>query len=424
MMDAGIKGQMWVAKATMPANDEANGVQDVVCQAVDELSEGIEGGVKYTRPGVKDIEVEWTGYRSNASASEPLPNVSEEEKYKRLMQDPARTSETTVLYLHGGAYYLCDPATHRSFTVRLAQESKGRVCSVRYRLAPQTAFPGQLIDSLLVYLSLMYPPEGAIHEAVPAEKIVFAGDSAGGHLSFCLLQLLLQLHRSSDGVPVVKFHGRDVHVPLPAGASANSGWLDIARAMPSIARNARWDYLPFADHSSTIPYPKEAGVWPTDPPRGDLFCDLSALDHPLVALLLADWTNAPPLWMNTGEEMLTDEDVLVATRAAQAGVTVHFEQYEAMPHCFGLLIQTLPQSNRMMKSWGEWLRRVVAEPATLKTNGTWVPAPYKGKAGEKQIDVLRMESVGIEEATRLIRQAKKERIAGYGDGTALPKPTL
>lgn len=172
-----------------------------------------------------------------------------------------------------------------------------------------------------------------MHEAIPAEKIIFGGDSAGGNLSFALLQLLLQLHRSSEGIPVVRFHGRDVHIPLPAGVSANSGWFDISRAMPSIVGNAKYDYLPPANHDSVgigANFPKDS-IWPQNPPRGDLFCDLSLLDHPLVSVVVAEsWKTSCPLWMCTGQEMLGDEDVLVAARAAGQGVKVHFEQYEGI----------------------------------------------------------------------------------------------
>jgi hypothetical protein len=38
------------------------------------------------------------------------------------------------------------------------------------------------------------------------------------------------------------------------------------------------------------------------------------------------------LYIETGEELLTDEDKHVAMQAAKQGVKVVFEQYETMPH--------------------------------------------------------------------------------------------
>lgn len=428
LIDPGVKGKTWIAKAVIakpPAEENGgHGVEDAVCKAVDDMK-GKDAEIKYTRPGMSDIEVEWTGYRPDAAKDETMPDISEEEKYKRLMGEPTRTSETTILYFHGGAYYLADPATHRALTSGLAKESNGRVCSIRYRLAPQTAFPGQLVDALMVYLSLLYPPEGSMHEAVGAEKIVFGGDSAGGNLSFGLLQLLLQMHRAAEGVvPVVKFWGRDVHVPLPAGVSADSGWFDISRAMPSVVGNAGWDYLPPANHDDAVArFPKD-DVWPTEPPRGDLFCDLSLLDHPLASVVIADsWATSPPLWMCTGQEMLADEDCLVASRAAKQGVKVHFEQYEAMPHVFQLLLPFLPTADRCIKSWGNWARRCVEEPESLKTEGYFIPAK-KGDAG-KEVDVVNMPAVNYDEAWGLVKTAKLRRMQGYeGEAKAMPKAAL
>jgi len=364
----------------------------------------------YTRPGLEDVEVEWTGFRPDAGKEEALPDVDEREKYKRLMAEPTRTSDTTILYFHGGAYYLCDPYTHRLQCSRLAKESKGKVCSVRYRLAPQAAFPGQLLDALMVYLSLIYPAPDSLHGPIPASNIVLAGDSAGGNLSFALLQLLLQFHRTSSN-PTVLFHDKEVQIPLPAGATANSGWFDISRCMPSLESNAKYDYLPPPDHDlSTFPF-KDDTAWPADPPRGDLFCDLSLLDHPLVSMLAADdWSNSPPLWLSTGWEMLHDEDAFVASRAASQGVEVQFEEYEAMPHCFQMLLPTLATSDMCFRSWGEFCRRCVEEPTSVETSGKLVRA----KSGEEEaLEMDRLSELSLEEVRRRVTDAKERRVKAF-----------
>ena len=420
LKDPGIKGKMWIAKATIPApkeNDES--LRSAVFRAVDDMA---DGPVNYSKPGLVDIEVEWTGFRPEAGKEERLPDISEEDKFKRLMDEPQRTSNTTVLYFHGGAYYLCDPTTHRPLCSRLGKETHGRVCSVRYRLAPQTAFPGQLLDAFMMYLSLLYPPPGSMHEAVPAAHIVFGGDSAGGNLAFALLQLLLQLHRTSEH-PTVRFHGKEVSVPLPAGVTANSGWFDMCRSMPSILSNAKYDYLPPPDHREPLSAFPADSIWPTDPPRGDLFCDLSLLDHPLASPLAAEsWKGAPPLWIETGQEMLADEDCIVASRAASQGVTVQFEEYEAMPHCFSMLLPALPTADRCMRSWGDFCRRCVEEPESVKTNGTYIHA----KGGKEDSTVVSKASqITIEEARKLMREAKERRLKGNEkEGKTMPKPSL
>lgn len=421
LRDPGVKGKMWVAKATMQKPAE-NDVRDLVVRTVEEMK---EGPISFTSPESADVPFEWTTWRSEAGKDEALPEISEQEKYTRLMAEPTRTSDTTILYFHGGAYYLCGNPTHRAMVSLLAKEAKGRVASIAYRLAPQTAFPGQLLDAFTSYLNLLYPPPGSFHEAVRPEHIVLAGDSAGGNLSIALLQFLLQLHRSSgtDGVPIVKFNGRDVHVPLPAGATANSGWFDIARALPSIQTNADFDYLPGTDKEDVLSTFPSDEAWPADPPRGDLFCDLSLLDHPLVSPVVApDWARSPPLWFCAGREMLYDEVTAVASRAAQQGVRVQFEMYEAMPHCFQLLMPHRANSARCLANWGDFCRRCVEEPATLRTVGVEIRA----KGGEdRPVDVLSVGKVGLDEAKRLVRAAKEKRLAGYEkEGKAMPKPSI
>lgn len=419
LRDPGIKGPVWIAKATINAPpQEDGGIEAAVFKAVDDMK---LGHVDYGKPSLADLTVEWTGARPGAKKNEPLPDISEEEKFKRLLAEPSRKSEVTILYFHGGAYYLADPSSHRSLVTKIATESSGCLCSVRYRLAPQTAFPGQLMDAFMVYLSLLYPPPGSMHQAIPAKNIVLGGDSAGGNLVFALLQLLLQLHRASPS-PTVRFHGQTVPVPLPAGASANSGWFDVSRSMPSLTRNAKYDYLPSPTEDAMSHFAADS-IWPTNPPRGDLFCDLSLLDHPLVSPVGAEsWKGAPPLWFCTGEEMLTDEDCVVASLAASQGVKVTWEQYQAMPHCFAMLITHLATGDRCIKSWAAFARKCVEAPETLQTNGTYIHAKT-GK--EDTVDVEKVTTITVADARSYMAKAKQKRLAGMEkEGKGVPKPNL
>lgn len=424
LKDPGIKGKLWVAKATMQAPTAGEeSLVGAVIEAIEDMKPEGAGSLDYTKPELAAVEVEWTGYRPNAGSVEGLPDITEEVKYNQMLAEPSRTSNTTILYFHGGAYYLCDPATHRALCSQLAKETHGRVCNVRYRLAPQTSFPGQLLDALMVYLTLLYPPPGSMHEAVPAKDIVFAGDSAGGNLSIALLQLLLQFHRTSDN-PTLRFHGKDVHVPLPAGASANSGWFDISRAMPSLMTNLAWDYLPPPndDEPITSRFPPDE-AWPSKPARGDFFCDLSLLDHPLVSPLAAgSWENSPPMFLCLGQEMLADEVKVVASQAASQGVQVQYEEYEAMPHCFALLLQALPAADKLMSSWGDFCRRCVEEPGSVKTNGHF----YHAKTlKEDSVDVPAATDISLPKAQKLMSEAKGRRVQAHEKAMkTMPRSTL
>lgn len=98
LKDPGIKGRMWVSKVKAPRPPE-NDVLDALLNAIDALKEGEE---TYSIPNLIDVEAEWTGFRGGVNAKTPQPEISEESKYERLMEEVKE--DLTVLYLHGGAY--------------------------------------------------------------------------------------------------------------------------------------------------------------------------------------------------------------------------------------------------------------------------------------------------------------------------------
>lgn len=171
--DSGVKGKIWVSSYASPPPPETD-IRDSLLNAVESMRDPSvkEGSIRI--PPFAHVEAEWTGYRAAASKKEPLPKLSEAAKYNEMMKECQ--GPTTVLYFHGGAYYLFDPASHRPTVKKLAQMTKGRCYSVRYRLAPQNPFPTALLDALISYFTLLYPPPDAFHEAVKPEHIVFAGD--------------------------------------------------------------------------------------------------------------------------------------------------------------------------------------------------------------------------------------------------------
>lgn len=369
LRDPGVKGKMWVSKVTMPAPSE-EAVLDLLVNTIDALKRGDES---YSRPALLPVEAEWTCYRADVADNAPEPSISEAEKYENIMKEV--TNDVTLLYFHGGALYLMDPCTQRSAVSKYSKITGGRVFSVRYRLAPQNPFPAALLDAFISYLSLLYPPAGAIHNPVPASQIVFTGDSAGANISLVLLQTLLQIHRSAPTgtIPTVIFHGKEVEIPLPAGLALSSPSLDLTRSMPSTETNAIYDYLPAPSIALTKSVP--CAIWPANPPRAYLYCEGSMLCHPLVSpLSVESWVGAPPIFVVSGEEMLADEGKAFVQKAAAQGVTVVWEQYEAMPHCFALLLEGNPAGAMSFDTWAEFVKRVVQNPEEIVTSAEFITA--------------------------------------------------
>ncbi|GAA93508.1 uncharacterized protein L969DRAFT_51797 [Mixia osmundae IAM 14324] len=146
--------------------------------------------------------------------------------------------QPTLLYLHGGAYFLCSVDTHKYLIWRMARKIGGRAFAVTYRLAPQFPFPCGLQDCLAAYLYLIRPPQGAKHKPVDPSKIIIGGDSAGGGMTLALLCLL-----------------RDMNLPMPGGGLLISPWVDLCHSFPSIIQNTATDILPsfgFMNKPSTL----------------------------------------------------------------------------------------------------------------------------------------------------------------------------
>lgn len=397
MKDPGIRGKMLISKVTLPTPGEDD-LRQALLTTIDELKEWNE---KYTAPTLIPVEAEWTGHQVGASSEAPRLGLSEAQHYSRLMAEVS--SDVTILYLHGGAFYLCDPCTHRIHCSRLARLTGGRCLSVRYRLAPQHAFPAALLDAFLAYVSLLSPPPGAFHTPVKASKIVICGDSAGGNLALSLLQLLLHLNRSRS---IIRFNHQDISIPLPAGVAVNSAWTDMMRCMPSTVENAKYDYLPLPPTRKEIASVLPCSIWPTEPFRGNIYCDTSILCHPLVSPLAAeDWWGSCPIWLGYGQEMLLDDGKYVAAQAAKQGVSVVWEEWEAMPHAFALVLKGIPQSKKFFKDWAAFCSRVVEQGGEgINTQGTWFAA--KGKR-EEDVDVQALGAMSREEVRLVMKNARE-----------------
>ncbi|KAE8387750.1 Alpha/Beta hydrolase protein [Aspergillus alliaceus] len=406
MRDPGIKGHMWISKVTLPQPEDD--VQVAVFKAFEDLK---LGGETYDIPGVVPVEAEWTGYRNGVNKNEPQPEISEEEKYKELRKEAQ--ADTVILYLHGGAYFLMDPCTHRDPVAQLSKKTGAPVLSVRYRLAPQHPFPSALVDALVAYLTLIAPPPGSFHAPVPASKIILSGDSAGGNLCLVLLQTILTLRRVS---PTVRFHGQETLVELPAGLAMSSPWCDITRSMPSVVDNALYDYLaPPSQVPETLFQPPRVpadSVWPRNPPRVDLYANADAIIHPLVSPLAARkelWKDSPPIYMNMGEEGLADEGLILARKMHQVGVPVVVEQFEGMPHCFGLIMIKTPAGKRFFDGMSKFCNDVVAGRVGSPGNLTYIG--YKLRS-TREIPLDKAVSLTDEEVDERLRKTAQWRIEG------------
>ena len=235
------------------------------------------------------------------------------------------SSDLTLLYLHGGGYFGCSPASHRAITASFAMQGF-RVFAPEYRLAPENRFPAAIEDATAAY-------RGLLAEGCTAQRLAVAGDSAGGGLS---LSLLLALRAAA--------------APQPAAAALFSPWTDLAATGDSIRTNAnRCAMFNGPDIGPTARY----YLGEADP------------RNPLASPLYADLAGLPPLLIHVGaDEALRDDSTRLAERAHAAGVPVELKIWPVVPHAWQLAPHLVPEARQSLREASDFLRaRASAQPA-------------------------------------------------------------
>ncbi|HEX5661663.1 MAG TPA: alpha/beta hydrolase [Polyangiales bacterium] len=247
----------------------------------------------------------------------------------RFRAPRARGDEPTVLYIHGGGYVTCSPASHRDSTARIAHVAGARVIAPYYRLAPEHPFPAALEDVLRVYRALL-------QQGTPPERLVIGGDSAGGGLA---LALMLRL--------------REEGVTLPRAAFLISPWVDLSVTRELLENTAPHDYL-----GAEVTFE-----------NGRAYAGMEPLTNPLISPALADLAGLPPLLVQSGEwELLNEQHHRFVARARAAGVDVQLEQAPGMLHAYTCFAGVVPAGRAALASIGQFVRQQTASPVrTLNT---------------------------------------------------------
>lgn len=225
--------------------------------------------------------------------------------------------DRVVLYLHGGGYSIGSIDTHRDLVSRLVGASQISALVPDYRLAPEHPFPAQLDDARATYHWLL-------EQGFAPERIIIAGDSAGGGLT---LSTLLSL--------------RDNDEPLPAGGVCLSPWTDLRATGNSMRGNRRHDYV----HKRTLEaYAKR-------------FVERHDLTNPLAAPLHADLHDLPPLLIQAGgAETLLDDAVRLCSQAREAGTEVELDIEPDMIHVWQAFARLTPKADQAVARIGAFVR--------------------------------------------------------------------
>ena len=98
----------------------------------------------------------------------------------RVYQPYGDRTTAAVLFCHGGGFVLCDLESHDALCRELCLHTGMTVVSVDYRRAPEHRAPAAALDCIAAFDWLT---EHAGHLGVDADRVIAAGDSAGGNLA-------------------------------------------------------------------------------------------------------------------------------------------------------------------------------------------------------------------------------------------------
>jgi monoterpene epsilon-lactone hydrolase len=207
-----------------------------------------------------------------------------------------------ILYIHGGAFCLCNTGTHKGLLFRMAKKTNCVILSVNYRTSPEHQFPIPLNDCLIAYTYLL----GIVKDS---NKIFIAGDSAGGNLA---IQLMAE---------IIKYD-----LPKPFGLILISPWTDLTDNGKNLSwkNNGNHDYLtPTLSYFFAQQYIKDTNI---------TLNDVSPL---FISNLILK--NFPRMLIEFGEsEVLHDQIYQFCIKALNCQCDVQYNIRKDMVHVFPL----------------------------------------------------------------------------------------
>jgi monoterpene epsilon-lactone hydrolase len=222
-----------------------------------------------------------------------------------------------VLYFHGGVYVMGDAFLAADLASQVGRRTQAKVISVDYRLAPEHPYPAAVDDALAAYQALL---DGGTDPT----RIAFAGESAGGGLAVATL-----------------VNARDHGLPRPAAAFAMSPYADLTLAGTTMETKRKADPL-LSPESLAARVPDYTSG--QDAALG------------LISPIFADLTGLPPLIIQAGtHEVLLDDAIRLAQRAATADVEVTLDVTPGVPHVFQAYYPILDEAAAALDRAGQLL---------------------------------------------------------------------
>lgn len=238
-----------------------------------------------------------------------------------LVLPAAQQSDIVLVYLHGGAYIVGEPDGYRGIGGNYAKLLGARVYIPDYRLAPEHPFPAAIDDALRAY-------EWLLQQGIPAGKIAFAGESAGGAM-----------------VVSVMVAAKQKGLPLPAAGVAISPWANLEHTGASMTNREGLDPLNTKPLLDLLARTFLAGALP---------------NHPLASPVFADVTGLPPILVQIGEnELMLSDAIRLASHLAENRVRVNLEVWPHMPHAWHFFQSFLLEAEQALRESARFISDIL-----------------------------------------------------------------
>jgi acetyl esterase/lipase len=245
-----------------------------------------------------------------------------------LGADPHRR----LLYLHGGAFAMGSPRSHRALTTALSRLTGASVLAIDYRLIPEHRRLDALADCQASYRWILdNGPAGP----APLSALFVAGDSAGGNLTLATIAW-----------------ARDAGLRAADAAVALSPATDATLSAPSILANLESDHMLGPQFGFIARLPSALVLWIAWLTARVRPCD------PRVSPAHGDLAGLPPTLVHASEtEMLVDDARRYVNKARAAGSPATLETWPHMVHVWHIFHPRLPEGRESLERIANFLEQ-------------------------------------------------------------------
>lgn len=240
-----------------------------------------------------------------------------------------------LLYIHGGAFRVGSPKSHRYIASEISRLAGVSVLSIDYRMQPEFKTIACHEDCRIAYQWIL---DNGPKAASPVKRLFVAGDSAGGNLTLAVIAW-----------------ARDKGIRPADGAIALAPVTDSTFASPSLISNIGSD--PFLGPVLGKLVKMPALVLR---PLASIAAG-KPVNHPEISPLLGDLSNLPPTLIQVSkDEMLFDDSVRYANKAISQNGDVTLQVWPTLVHVFQGFGPDLPEANDALGHIGDFVRSKIS----------------------------------------------------------------